>query len=188
MLRKSSRREPCPVCGRSKNSSCRWGEGVVYCFCGDDHHPPLHMRLGETLQISGVSWALVSTQGGFGGNSFVFRPHSGPPRPQLPRARQQRQHQGVQALMAQAMASVDAALAVPELVLSTPDELRAAWALIDTAVEQTSALQAALKLLSGQNPELRRYRDLLQEAGKELAYQRQDALNFRTHYLGEVKP
>jgi hypothetical protein len=146
------------------------------------------MRPGEILQINGDSWALVSTQGGFGKNSFVFRPHSGPPRPPLARARQQRQHLDAQALMAETMASVDTALAVPELMHSTPDELRAAWELIDKAVEQTSALYAVLKKIRGQNPELHRYLGLLHEAIKDLAYQQRDALNFRTHYLGEVKP
>ncbi len=90
--------------------------------------------------------------------------------------------------MAETMASVDTALAVPELMHSTPDELRAAWELIDKAVEQTSALYAVLKKIRGQNPELHRYLGLLHEAIKDLAYQQRDALNFRTHYLGEVKP
>jgi hypothetical protein len=90
--------------------------------------------------------------------------------------------------MAEAMASADRALAVPEFISSTPEELRADWTLIEVAVNQTTSLLTALKTLDCRNPELREYHALLQEASKLLAYQDRDALNFRTHYLGEIKP
>jgi len=90
--------------------------------------------------------------------------------------------------MADAMAAADRALAVPEFINSKPDELREVWGLIEVAVNQTTSLQEALKTLDGRNPELREYRALLQEARKLLAYQHRDAINFRTYYLGEVKP
>lgn len=88
--------------------------------------------------------------------------------------------------MADAMSSVDAALSVPTFVDSTPDELRKTWALIETAVFQTSALYKALKEIGSHGSELRQFLDLLREASKQLSYQQRDALNFRTHYLGEI--
>lgn len=88
--------------------------------------------------------------------------------------------------MVDAMSSVDAALSVPAFVDSTPDELRDTWALIATAVFQTSSLHKVLKDVSGHGPELRQFLDLLREASKQLSYQQRDALNFRTHYLGEI--
>jgi hypothetical protein len=184
LLTSSSRRHPCPVCGRQKNSSCRWGEKVIYCFCGDDHHPPMEMRTGETLQINGNEWALVATDGGHSGNSFVFRPHSGPPRPPLPRAKRRKQQNTAQLLLREVMADVDAALAVPEFMHSPPDELRSSFELIDRAAHKADLLKPALQSM----PDPKGHRQLLDDAVKELRYQQADANHFRKHYLGEVQP
>lgn len=189
MLKTSSRHSPCPVCGRRKNSSCRWGEEVIYCFCGDTCHPPLQMQPGETLQVAGEAWALVATDGGHSGNSFVFRPHrqhSGPPRPAQPRRIQRKQQSATASLMQEVMADVDAALAVPEFMHSTPAELRHSYQLIAIASEKATALQSALKTASRQSPELRRQLALLVEAIKQIRYQERDANHFRTYYLGEI--
>lgn len=188
MLRQSSRRTPCPICGRNTDSDCRFSDELILCHCGTRFGPPQGLRVGDVLQVDGRSWALIRTQAGYDGAAHEFRPHSGPPRPRLSRARQRRQQLNIRALMADAMAAADRALAVPEFIHSTPDELQAAWALIDVAVNQTATLQVALKSLDGRSPELREYRALLQEARKLLAYQHRDAINFRTYYLGEVKP
>jgi hypothetical protein len=188
VLISSSRRHPCPVCGRQKNSSCRWGEKVIFCFCGDDHHPPLEMRTGETLHINGNEWALVATDGGHSGNSFVFRPHSGPPRPPQPRAKLRKQQSTAQLLLREVMAEVDAALAVPEFMHSLPDELRHGYQLIAVANAKATALQSALKTAAKQSLELREQLALLGEAVKQLRYQQQDASHFRRHHLGEKLP
>ena len=191
MLKTSSRHSPCPVCGRRKNSSCRWGEEVIYCFCGDTCHPPLQMQPGETLQVAGEAWALVATDGGHSDNSFVFRPHrqhSGPPRPAQPRRIQRKQQSATASLMQEVMADVDAALAVPEFMHSTPAELRHGYQLIAIASEKATALQSALKTASRQSPELRRQLALLDEAIKQIRYQERDAKHFQTHYLGEILP
>jgi len=191
MLRTSSRRSPCPVCGRQKNSSCRWGEEVIYCFCGDTNHPPLQMQPGETLQVAGEAWALVATNGGHSGNSFVFRPHrqhSGPPRPAQQKRIRAKQQSAAASLMQEVMADVDAALEVPEFMHSTPAELRHSYQLIAIASEKATALQSALKVAFRQSPELGKELGLVNEAIKELAYQQEDLNHFRTHYLGEVTP
>ncbi len=188
MLTSSGRRHPCPVCGRQKNSSCRWGERVVYCFCGNTHHPPLEMRPGETLAINGKTWALVSTAGGHSGNSFVFRPHIGAPRPPRAAAPRNEQIGKATALMQSVLAEVDAALSVPEFIHQLPDELRSTWALIDAAAQGCSALKPLIAEEARLNPALRGHLDLLADATKQISYQQQDALNFRTHYLGEPMP
>jgi len=191
MLKSSSRRSPCPVCGRRKNSSCRWGEEVIYCFCGDTNHPPLQMQPGETLQVAGEAWALVATDGGHSGNSFVFRPHrqhSGPPRPARPRKIQRKQQSATASLMREVMADVDAALEVPEFMHCTPSELRHSYQLIAIASEKATALQSALKTASRQSPEMRVHLILLDEAIEQLRYQQRDADHFRTYHLGEILP
>ena len=72
----SSRRTPCPICLRTKNSHCRFGDGVWHCFIGDTHHPPSNLRIGDVIDINGEQAALVATDGGHSGNSYVFRAHT----------------------------------------------------------------------------------------------------------------
>ena len=88
--------------------------------------------------------------------------------------------------MQEVMADVDAALAVPEFMHSTPAELRHSYQLIAIASEKATALQSALKTASRQSPELRRQLALLVEAIKQIRYQERDANHFRTYYLGEI--
>lgn len=149
------------------------------------------MQPGETLQVAGEAWALVATNGGHSGNSFVFRPHrqhSEPPRPARPKRVKAKQRSAAASLMQEAMADVDAALAVPELMQSTPAELRHSYQLIAVASEKATALQSALRTASRQSPELRAQLMLLEEAIKQLRYQELDTNHFRTHYLGEILP
>lgn len=183
----SCRRHPCPICGRVKNSSCRWADSVIYCFCGDDHHPPFSMRIGETLQVNGREWALVSTDGGYSGNSFVFRPHQGSPRKPLPKARQQKRNRAALELMQEVMAAVDAALAIPDFYGSKPDELRHSYQLIADGLEKATALRQSLRAMRSQ-ADLKQQIALLDEAIKQVQYQQHDAVLFRTYCLGESLP
>ena len=84
------------------------------------------------------------------------------------------------------MASVDAALSVPEFLVSTPDELQNSWLSIDLALEKTSALLPVLRNVVVANPQLRDHLKLLQHACKQVDYQKRDATFFRKHYLGEL--
>jgi len=187
VLKQSSRRSPCPVCGRNTDGDCRFSDELILCHCGTRFGPPQGLRVGDVLPVGGSSWALIRVQAGYDGAAFEFRPHSGPPRPPLPRARQRRQQLNARALMADAMASVDRALAVPEFVHSTPDELRTAWHLIDAAAAQCSALKAGLLHSARQNPLLREHLNLLNEAIRQIDYQQRDANTFKAHYLGEIR-
>lgn len=90
--------------------------------------------------------------------------------------------------MSDAMASVDAALAVPEFALSTPDELRAAWGLIDSAAAKCHQLKSGMVSVARANPSLRNQLGLLNEAIRQIDYQQRDARHFKAHYLGEVYP
>jgi hypothetical protein len=159
---------------------------LILCHCGTRFGPPQGLRIGDVLNVAGRSWALIRTQAGYDGAAHEFRPHSGPPKPPLPRGRQQKQRLNAAALMAEVMSSVDAALAVPEFMLSTPAELRSAWALIDTAEAKCQQLKGALAGEVRSNPSLRDHFDLLSNAMRQVDYQQRDALTFRKHYLGEI--
>jgi len=71
----SSRRNPCPVCGRAKDDQCRRSADLISCYRGSTHHPP-ELRLGQVLLIDGQLWAVVNLSGGFAGNSVIFKPHA----------------------------------------------------------------------------------------------------------------
>ena len=66
----SSRRNPCPVCGRVKDSDCRWDEKLLHCRT----YAKTHLRRGETVQGSdGQQWAYLGSSDG--GRWAMFRPH-----------------------------------------------------------------------------------------------------------------
>jgi len=66
----SSRRNPCPVCGRTKDSDCRWNGELLHCRTYAKHH----LNRGEVIQGSdGQQWAYLGSSDG--GRWAMFRPH-----------------------------------------------------------------------------------------------------------------
>lgn len=59
-LTPSSKRHPCPICGRQKDGDCRIGTDLVLCHHGSSHHPPEGLRPGDTTTGSdGQEWAFT---------------------------------------------------------------------------------------------------------------------------------
>lgn len=48
-LQLSSKRNPCPICGRTKDGDCRIGDQMVLCHHGSTHHPPAGLRPGDVI-------------------------------------------------------------------------------------------------------------------------------------------
>ena len=71
----SSKRLPCPVCQRCKDSKCRWNDTRIYCYVGDSFAPPLRLALGDKIKIAGEQWRLFSYESGFSQNSYGFALH-----------------------------------------------------------------------------------------------------------------
>ena len=84
---RSGRNHPCPICGRQTDSKCSWRRGKVHCYPGDSYHPPSHLKIGDTIQVNGITWALVANRGGWSGSHWVFKPHQ-ESQPQQRRRRQ----------------------------------------------------------------------------------------------------
>ena len=63
----SSRKSPCPVCGRTKDPDCRWKDDVILCHHGTTHQPPPDLQRGDVISIGGKPWALIRRDGGFDG-------------------------------------------------------------------------------------------------------------------------
>lgn len=76
-MKHSSRKEPCPICGRNTDDKCRWNDFNIFCYYGNSFHPPSNLRLGDWVQAFGQRWKLVKLNGGFSGGSYIFAPMSG---------------------------------------------------------------------------------------------------------------
>lgn len=56
----SSKRNPCPICGRSKDGDCRTSDDLVFCHRGHTHHPPEGLEPGDVIDgYDGQRWAYT---------------------------------------------------------------------------------------------------------------------------------
>jgi hypothetical protein len=78
----SSKRNPCPVCGRTKDSDCRTSGDGLEVIC---HHPKDHRR-GEVITgADGLAWAFTgNTKDGRAGHFTLDKPSDGDA-PRLPK-------------------------------------------------------------------------------------------------------
>ena len=70
---RSSRKNPCPICDRSKDDKCAWNSEVIHCYNGSSNYPPQNLKLGEVVELN-IPWALVKKNAGFSGNHWIFIP------------------------------------------------------------------------------------------------------------------
>lgn len=71
-MQHSSRKNPCVICGRTKDDKCRTSATRIFCYVGDSFSPPTSLRLGELIKINGERWKLISRSAGFSQNSYAF--------------------------------------------------------------------------------------------------------------------
>ena len=92
----SGKGNPCPICGRSKDSDCRIGAEIVLCHHGSSHHPPEGLKPGDThIGGDGQQWAYTKdTSDGRAATYVIHQPLqvvASPPRrlevAQLPEAK-----------------------------------------------------------------------------------------------------
>ena len=75
---RSGRKNPCPICNRTKDDKCAWNSSVIHCYDGVTNYPPRNLKLGGIVQINYGStrdWALVKKDAGFSGNHCIFIPN-----------------------------------------------------------------------------------------------------------------
>jgi hypothetical protein len=68
----SSKASPCPICARTKDGDCRWGDSWIACHSGAAAN---HLQIGETIEANGQTWYLSRTGGGHSGMAHVYRLH-----------------------------------------------------------------------------------------------------------------
>ena len=192
-MQSSSKRNPCPICGRTKDGDCRWTHDLILCHRGSSHGPPKHLSVGDVIQVQSKPWALVRSDGGFDMAAAVFRPH----RPRR-HSHQKRLSNGrganllkarvrcAKRIAQQFLDLAQEANAVGEFELLSYPDLQAAFGLIYQADEQgakvVQALMALRRSASDINPDLER----VKAAQRKVRYQRLDVDRFRHTYLGEV--
>ena len=74
---RSDKRNPCPICGRTKDNKCAFKNDTIHCYCGVSNSPP-NIKIGGIIQInydSSRDWALVKRNAGFSGNHCIFIPN-----------------------------------------------------------------------------------------------------------------
>jgi hypothetical protein len=71
-MQHSSRQNPCPICYRDKDDKCRWSDETILCYLGDRFHPPLHLLIGDSIDVNGFAWKLSRMDAGFSANSYLF--------------------------------------------------------------------------------------------------------------------
>ena len=191
-LQQSSRRTPCPVCGRNSDGDCRWNEEVVFCHQGTSFTPPEGLKVGDVIDVQGSPWALVRIGSGFAASAFQFHPHREQVRPPRGLPIPPRKSKPINtALVEETLDAIRAALEVPTFMDSPPDELRHSFQLIENGWLLVNQLLRHLKRISRDEPDSERKARLQQQieaveyAQKQMGYQRRDAKHFCRHYLGE---
>ncbi len=189
MLTRSSKRTPCPVCGRNSDGDCRYSDELILCHHGSRFSPPQQLRIGDVVSINGTEWALTRTGVGYDGAAYQFQPHH--PKPSQETRRQASRRHGRRSLKLIARAELLQFLAVyreamrcPEFILCTPDELKQYFSAIDRASQQGPRLLARLSALARSDQSWRRYAKAVQLKLKTLGYEQADSKHFRRNYLG----
>ena len=195
-MRSSGRNNPCPVCGRTKDTDCRWNDTTILCHTGTD------LRPGDTITIAGIKWAFIHHKGGFSGMAAVFKPHRDRnreewkwdlrrPTPSSPvqlLAIQQKRTQWLDVLD-QLFAAFDAAWNVPDFYSATPDQLKNAFTAIDDAQAKAATLAPHLPAIWHEYPDLKELHRLRVESNlKAVAHIAEDARQFKQNDLGNPCP
>ena len=195
-LTASRANNPCPVCGRTKDTDCRWSDDVIMCHQGTSFAPPAHLNIGDTITINDRVWALVSRNGGFDGSAAVFKPHrpsQSPPhqlptrhRPAAPDLSQQRQD-SIELGLSTFLENYRVCWNVPDFHGMNSTEQREAFDLIENTALQGELLASNIQSVWRDFPMLKaRFKDAFEMAVKTLKYLKKDVYDFRFDCLGEL--
>ena len=187
-MKRSSKKMPCPFCGRSKDADCAWTDDVAFCHSGSD------LRIGQTVDIDGQPWILVKLNGGFSGAAAVFKPHQENERYPGNAGANRLQILDTQARRAVASVSIerfftafDRAWNVSDFHSLNAHQLREATTAITSAEQIGLELNRSIATVWREHHDLRDLcRDRFDACLQNLKHQVNDLRHFRLHYLGEV--
>ena len=195
-LTASRKNNPCPICGRTKDTDCRWSDDVILCHQGRSFGPPAELQVGDTITIEGKAWALVSRKGGFDGSAAVFKPHRPGQKPQqrsLPSHRpaapdlSQQRKESIEETIKCFLLNYQACWDLPDFFELNYTQQREGFDLIIRTDQQGQFLASKIQSAWRDFPELKNtYKDLFEMAVQSLKYQRKEVDHFLHHYLGEL--
>lgn len=178
----SGRGNPCPICGRTKDGDCRWGDDWIACHTGAAAN---NLQRGQTIEANGCTWYLSRTGGGHSGMAHVYRHHR-------PGQRQKARHRAQADLdllakvracrrfYAELRPRVHAALRLPPWECCTPLELRLVADTFDAVQQLIHHLQQARRM----DQTLARLLPIARHWLQALGYQLADLQQFQRHQLG----
>jgi hypothetical protein len=174
VLKQSSRRTPCPVCGRNTDGDCRFSDELILCHCGSRFDPPEHLQPGDVININGSPWALVRTGAGFAGSAHEFRPDRGAPPKSAPLLT--RVHElAARNRLRKFNAGFRESMRCPEFELLSADDADYFLPLIFETTEQGKALLPLVEAIGRRSPRWKRWVKSLKKWCRTLDYQRQNA-------------
>ena len=187
-MKSSSRNQPCPVCGRTKDADCRWSDEVILCHSGTDLTP------GDTININGAQWALIRNNGGFSGQAAVFKPHreleqrtshnNTPSSPKDLLSRQTKRHIWAD-ILEQFHAAFDEAWEIPDLYTCTPNQFQNTCTVVADAQTKAAAIRPHLQTIWREHHDLAQLHRLRVESQlKTIAYIAEDLRQFQQNELG----
>jgi hypothetical protein len=189
----SSKRNPCPLCGRNVDGKCRRKEGIILCFYGTRFAPPASLQQGDVISLEGRDWRVWEQDAGASGNSLKLKPNL--TREDFkPAVRQARRRQAsrltpaLQTLFRAVRRWVQAALAVPEFQHCTWPEFQEARQTVTTALQFVERLQGALVQARREAPELGTLLASVNHWRDQVTYQHRDVERFARWALGEPTP
>ncbi len=187
-MQRSSKKNPCPACGRVHDADCAWSDDVIFCHSGSD------LSIGQTIDVEGQPWALVKLNAGFSGSAAVFKPHTA--RSNFDRSiggdRQQiLSRQAKRSISALALerffTAFDAAWNVNDFHVLSPNELKEGINAITKANAIGLEMAHTAPSIWREHKDLSDlYRDRFDACVTNIKYQVDDLTHFRTHYLGEA--
>lgn len=178
MLRTSSRRLPCPVCGRNTDGDCRFSEEIILCHQGTRFGPPQLLSTGDVIDINGTPWALIRSNAGFDGAAHEFRPDRGITAKRV--TKQSAPHRRVRQLatsrrLRRFNLSFREALQCPDFQVLSADEADRYLPVIFNTAVQGLELEHGVASLASQDPSWKRHLKTLRNRLNAIGYQRDNA-------------
>jgi len=179
-VQQSSRRTPCPVCNRQKDTDCRWNDTAIWCHQGQHHGPDPSLRIGDVIDIDGKPWALISREAGYANAAALFKPHRerrDAPRHHIPRRQIVASHISERGSLQHALDRFEAnarqVLALPPLEEMLDCDIKDAQQLAQTTVKDAERLIDRVTKAKRLDNTLEPVLQLLKDLQFDLTYQSQ---------------
>ena len=190
----SSRKKPCPICGRFKDADCRWNDEVIFCHKGSNLAPPSHLKIGDVLTVNSLNWALVKVNAGHSGRAHIFKPH----RPLEKKInyssityKEQLQKQNI--LFRETVSSFENYLKISKSLLSNKNyqnwnlnEIRRFTQQINIASRYGTELKKIMIEMLKNDRRYTDYIELIDQRHKEIIYLKKNFESFFLEYLGDI--